>query len=189
MAHHHDQREPELFRDDFTDPSFAPVAAPAPQAADQHAYPPLRAADDLPEPAYQPQLHAPSLEAEYQEPEAVDEREEFVAPQGAKPGQPSQHTMQRLQAAVAKAPRAQPESQQPQFFSDDSVDDKPKGFRLNSLISRMTGSGDSGAAAGHVPPHQPTQHDGGETSPTSEHHEQAAQEQIEIPAFLGRQAN
>ncbi len=151
--------------------------------------------DGLPEPAYQPQTAASvSVEAEPME----DECAGFVAPQASLPGSPTPETMSRLQAAVAKAPKTpgtkpQAVSQAPsstqEFFGGETQQEKPKGFRLNSLISRMTGHSDSTPAQGPTQREQPpvsaepqvTAHDDDELDPE--------QERIEIPAFLRRQAN
>lgn len=143
--------------------------------------------DGLPAPAYQPQV------AEVETVEAVEEaptaQESFIAPQPAPIGQPSPETMTRLQAAVQNQPAAEAAQQEaPRFFESKAQADKPKGFRLNSLISRMTGHSDAPSqpaperAAPPVSSSSPTQ------EPTAEAPEEE-QDNIEIPAFLRRQAN
>ncbi|WP_069300770.1 cell division protein FtsZ [Neptunicoccus sediminis] len=141
--------------------------------------------DGLPAPAYQPQqTQVESVEAPDN---FFDQRSGFVAPQAAKPGQVSPETMQRLEAAVAKAPRAQEAAAEtPKFFSGEAHEEKPKGFRLNSLISRMTGHGDVQATAHRE---QPQVSSAAPQYAEEEEHVDPEQERIEIPAFLRRQAN
>ncbi|GAA6162840.1 cell division protein FtsZ [Pelagimonas sp. KU-00592-HH] len=141
--------------------------------------------DDLPPPAYQPQVASfnPQPEA-YEE----DEPETFVAPKARPVGTPSPEVLQRLRAAAEKAPSApaarpaaavEPEAplQQPR-----AEEPKRGGFGLNSLIGRMTGHGAETApqAARQQPTVQAVQ---------SEPEYDEDQERIEIPAFLRRQAN
>lgn len=145
------------------------------------------AADGLPTPAYQPQV---AREETVEAPEeSFEPRESFVAPQAAQPGQPSADTMARLQAAVAKSPEAQQAAADaPKFFEGTAQAEKPKGFRLNSLISRMTGHSDATSqppaerAAPPVSSSSPSAADSGDQTDPE-------QERIEIPAFLRRQAN
>ena len=141
--------------------------------------------DGLPIPAYQPQpAYVESVEATDS---FFDQRSGFVAPQAGTLGRPSQETMQRLETAVAKAPRAQQAAAEtPKFFSGEARAEKPKGFRLNSLISRMTGHGD-----GQNPAHreQPQVSSAQPQYAAEEVHVDPEQERIEIPAFLRRQAN
>jgi len=145
--------------------------------------------DGLPTPAYQPEAaEVTSVEAD----PAEFSRQGFVAPQPQKLGEPSKETMRILHAAASKAPRPpRPETsaQQQGFFEGQAHTDKPKGFRLNSLISRMTGHGgnDGGQSAAHREQpamsslQSPTDIEGDEID--------AEQERLEIPAFLRRQAN
>ena len=141
--------------------------------------------DDLPPPAYQPQVASfnPQPEA-YEE----DEPETFVAPKARPVGTPSPEVLQRLRAAAEKAPSApaarpaaavEPEAplQQPR-----AEEPKRGGFGLNSLIGRMTGHAAESApqAARQQPTVQAVQ---------SEPEYDEDQERIEIPAFLRRQAN
>ncbi|WP_188790459.1 cell division protein FtsZ [Salipiger pallidus] len=163
---------------------------------DSHAQPVFRgeapassADDDLPPPAYRPQV------AQFQpQPDALDAQPEaFVAPRAPQPGQPSPETMARMQAAAARsrpAPGAAPrQPQQPQAAAQRPTPeaDKPR-FGINSLINRMTGHGQEAAAPApqrrQQPPvqsHQPM--------PVVDEDEQQDQDRIEIPAFLRRQAN
>ncbi|GGA07869.1 cell division protein FtsZ [Neptunicoccus cionae] len=141
--------------------------------------------DGLPAPAYQPQqTQVESVEAPDN---FFDQRSGFVAPQAVQPGQVSPETMQRLEAAVAKAPRAQEAAAEtPKFFSGEAQEEKPKGFRLNSLISRMTGHSDVQATAHRE---QPQVSSAAPQYAEEEEHADPEQERIEIPAFLRRQAN
>ncbi len=156
------------------------------------------AADDLPPPAYQPQVaqFQPQNDALEVEPDA------FVAPRAPAAGTPSPEAMARLQAAVHKAPgagghvrevpaaaAASQQQQQPQEHAAAPQDGEKPRFGINSLINRMTGHGAEGAApqqsvARQQPPvraQQPAPQPVAEADPD--------QDRIEIPAFLRRQAN
>jgi cell division protein FtsZ len=98
--------------------------------------------------------------------------------------QTSQDTTARLEAAVLSTPLVQgTHAEKPISVSVTSERERPKGFRLNSLISRMTGHGEAHESEVR------------EQSPTSLHAAPAEDrvdpemERIEIPAFLRRQAN
>ena len=98
--------------------------------------------------------------------------------------QTSQDTTARLEAAVLSTPLVQgTHAEKPISVSVTSERERPKGFRLNSLISRMTGHGEAHESEVR------------EQSPTSLHaapaedHVDPEMERIEIPAFLRRQAN
>ncbi len=139
--------------------------------------------DGLPAPAYQPQPVA------YETVEATEsffdrQTEVAAAPQQAEVGHPSQETMARLEAAVTNAPRVQEtQAETPKFFAGTAQPEKPKGFRLNSLISRMTGHSDAQEPAQREQPPVSQQ------ATSAEDHVDPEQERIEIPAFLRRQAN
>ncbi|WP_300550285.1 cell division protein FtsZ [Roseovarius sp.] len=147
------------------------------------------AADDLPPPAYIPKVEefAPAAYAD------EDELDTFVAPRAPAPGTPSQEAMQRLQAAVSKAP-SQPQQRRPQPVEQQqqpAAEERPR-FGINSLINRMTGHGSpeaerqpqqSARPVRHQPPMQSAQP---QQAPARMQEED---EQIEIPAFLRRQAN
>ena len=130
-------------------------------------------ADDLPPPAYQP-APEPTLEAP----------EEFVAPRAAAPGTPTPEAMARLQAAVGRAPsggqvdRPVAAGPIPTAPSADAAEEK-RGFGINSLINRMTGSEPQQSA--RRAPEVTTIREEADVDPD--------QERIEIPAFLRRQAN
>ncbi|MFD0857612.1 cell division protein FtsZ [Roseovarius aquimarinus] len=161
--------------------------APAPRPA-------ARADDDLPPPAYRPR--------------AMDEEEEdldaYVAPRAPAPGTPSPEALARLHSAVgnaasrrpggapapqSRAAQPQPREQQPQA---ERPAERPR-FGINSLLNRMTGHGQEAEA-----PRQPRQQPSVQGQPSAQHAPQTSarhepeeerDEQIEIPAFLRRQAN
>ncbi len=167
----------EQMEDIFEEPAPAPVAAPAPRPA---ATAPARtAAEDLPPPAYQPQVaqFQPRHQEVYEEEEAA-----YVAPKAPAPGTPSPEAMARLRTAVSKAPTA-PQPRQKVVASELApVEEKPR-FGINSLINRMTGTAAEGAA--QAAPAQPAAQPTAQAAPQ----EDPEQERIEIPAFLRRQAN
>ncbi|MFP1644058.1 cell division protein FtsZ [Pontitalea aquivivens] len=173
----------------FDAPEAAPVQ-PAPAHAPSH---PQAHADDLPPPAYRPQP-APQPMARDLPPE--DDMGAFVAPRPRAPGTPSPEALQRLQAAVNKAPSAAGQQRPlaaglaaqrpaPQHAPQP---ERPR-FGINSLINRMTGHGVEAAPQAAQPAPQ--------ARTVAQQHQaydedQAAdpdQDRIEIPAFLRRQAN
>jgi cell division protein FtsZ len=165
--------EPSLFEEMTVETPAEPMPVAAQSTMD----------DGLPAPAYQPQpTHVETVEAS----ENFFDRhtEVAAAPQPAEVGQPSQETMARLEAAVTNAPRVQEtQAETPRFFAGTAQREKPKGFRLNSLISRMTGHGDPQETAQREQPQVRQQ-----AAPVEDHVD-PEQERIEIPAFLRRQAN
>jgi len=143
----------------------------------------VAAQDDLPPPAYQPQV------AQFQP--RVDEYEEeaeaaFVAPKAPAPGTPSPEAMARLRSAVSKAPSAPQPRQQVVAEEAPSEEEKPR-FGINSLINRMTGHGQEAPAAQPAARQQPNLKAAPAPAPAPA--EDPEQERIEIPAFLRRQAN
>jgi cell division protein FtsZ len=141
----------------------------------------------LPPPAYQPRTEefAPAAHGSM-EPE--DEAESFVAPRAPAPGTPSPEAMQRLQAAVGRAAsqHQQPRSGAPAAQKPAAGEERHQRFGINSLINRMTGH--SAAPDAPRPARQQPQV---QSSPTQQAAPRAQDEdeQIEIPAFLRRQAN
>ncbi|KIN61486.1 Cell division protein FtsZ [Sulfitobacter noctilucae] len=157
------------------------------------------AADDLPPPAYQPEVAAfePRREEDLEaQPEA------YVAPRAPAPGTPSPEALARLRAAAQKTSptQAQPAQQrQPAAEGGQAGGDKPR-FGINSLINRMTGHAEGEAQA------QPQQRPARQQPPVQQQpaaapqprvaaapqqkpEQDADQDRIEIPAFLRRQAN
>ncbi|MEP2028111.1 MAG: cell division protein FtsZ [Paracoccaceae bacterium] len=148
--------------------------------------------DDLPAPAYQPQV------AEFEpHQDAIEEPvETFVAPQRPTAGTPSPEALERLRAAVSKAPKAntpQP-TEQPVAAEAEADVERPR-FGINSLINRMTGhSTEQPSERGAQPLRaQPPVHHAPEAQPRASQQVQESEdpnkERIEIPAFLRRQAN
>jgi len=134
--------------------------------------------DDIPAPAYQPQVEEPEsfIEPETEAPAAF-------AP--TPPGTPTPEAMARLRAAVARVP----EATDPRLSAAHPSLEKPaapaKGkFGMNSLINRMTGQGDS--AASEPRSAAPSLH---QQSFEADETGNEADQRIEIPAFLRRQAN
>src|SRR6056297_1637779 len=184
VAAHRAEPEPSLFQDDDLD---AQRAAAEEQMED--IFEEQTAAryedDDLPPPAYAPR--AEEFDPAAHHAQRASEREEFVAPAPARPapGTPTPEAMARLQAAVGKAPEARERQPQPAAPQDQSHDPRPR-FGINSLINRMTGHGEADATrtARQQPTVQAPQTRQVAPEPRSED-----DEQIEIPAFLRRQAN
>ena len=148
--------------------------------------PVMEETNEVPPPAYQPVEtpgFAPSTSFSPREDDFDAEPAAFVAPKAPAPGTPSPAALERLQAAVAKAPRTAPPAAAPQAAEAvEPAAEKPR-FGINSLINRMSGGGGEvadGQAVRKQPPMQSFEEEA-ETDPD--------QERIEIPAFLRRQAN
>ncbi len=145
------------------------------------------AEDDLPPPAYTPRPEPESFVAQ------ADEPESFVAPKAPAPGTPSQDALARLQAAVQRTPGATSRSaapQQPQGGAPahGSAAEKSR-FGINSLINRMTGHGTEGAGHQPRPTRQQPPMQAAQAQPQVRDEREEEDDQIEIPAFLRRQAN
>jgi cell division protein FtsZ len=154
----------------------APAVATAPVAPTFDA---ASAGADVPPPAYQP------TRAQTVQPEMFEEEpQEFVAPQRPAPGTPTPQLMQRLQAAVEKAPAAPARPAAP--APEPRAEERPR-FGINSLINKMTGHGaEQGMTqAAQQPVRQQPAVQSNEAAPQMDED----QERIEIPAFLRRQAN
>ncbi|WP_208352632.1 cell division protein FtsZ [Pseudaestuariivita rosea] len=125
--------------------------------------------DDLPPPAYQPEV-------------ATQEPEPAPQPVASTPGTPTAQALQRLQAAVEKIPAREPV----QAANQPDEEEKPR-FGINSLIGRMTGAHEAGHERPAVQPlrQQPPVHQAYD----DEQDAGSDQDRIEIPAFLRRQAN
>ncbi|MDD9724268.1 cell division protein FtsZ [Roseovarius sp. SK2] len=143
---------------------------------------------DLPPPAYTPRPEPETFVAQAEEPET------FVAPKAPAPGTPSQDALARLQAAVHHrgGETRQPAQEAPaaaQGQGPAHAAEKPR-FGINSLINRMTGHGMEGQPQQPQRPvrQQPPMQ---ATAPQPEVRDEREEEddQIEIPAFLRRQAN
>ncbi|HHL22420.1 MAG TPA: cell division protein FtsZ, partial [Aliiroseovarius sp.] len=131
--------------------------------------------DDLPPPAYQGRPEG----------EAGDDRvAQFTSPRAsAAPGTPTDEALARLQAAVQRQPGPQAREEHPAEVRGET--DRPR-FGINSLINRMTGHGgqDHRAQAEPAERAQP---------PVRARVEARVEDEpeidMEIPAFLRRQAN
>ena len=135
--------------------------------------------DELPEPAYQPMLEEVAVTNNV-EPEFDDFATDVS-------GQPSPEIMARLHAAVQKQPRQEPLRITPQSNLDETFSyEKPnerKGM-FGGLISRMTGS------TIVEPAFRSQARELEEPRYNSEYEEMDVNdEQVEVPAFLRRQAN
>jgi cell division protein FtsZ len=131
--------------------------------------------DDIPAPAYQQQMEEP-------EQIVVTEPAAPAASAPVAPGTPTPEAMARLRAAVERVPETtEPRMSRP--FGEPSAPAKGK-FGINSLINRMTGQGDSAALEPRASSPSMNQQSF-ETDETGSE----ADERIEIPAFLRRQAN
>jgi cell division protein FtsZ len=147
---------------------FGEMAPAAPVAAE---YEPRVEADVMPEPVYQP-TPAPAFEpvAETYEPQAA--------------GTPTPETMDRLRAAINRAP-LDAEPQAVPAMQPVDTGERPR-FGINSLINRMTGHGtEEVSEGGHAAVRRQPQ----VSAPEPESAIDPEQEKIEIPAFLRRQAN
>ena len=130
--------------------------------------------DEIPAPVYQPQ-------GEQLDTFVVEEPAPLVATQNVR-GTPSPEAMARLRAAVERVPGTEPRtSNEPLMTPLTPAKSK---FGINSLINRMTGHTESIEPSAVAVPSQV----GGQAFETEEAGNEA-DEKIEIPAFLRRQAN
>ncbi|MDF1728334.1 MAG: cell division protein FtsZ [Sulfitobacter sp.] len=140
--------------------------------------------DDMPPPAYRPQVAAFEPRRE----EELEAREEtYIAPRAPAPGTPSPEALARLRAAAQKA---QPEEARRPAAPAAQAGDKPR-FGINTLINRMTGHGEGDAQPARPARQQPPtpQQPRAAAAPQPKAEPDADEERIEIPAFLRRQAN
>ncbi|MBK1636290.1 cell division protein FtsZ [Rhodovulum adriaticum] len=135
------------------------------------------AGDDLPPPAY--------AADDMMDPEP--EPETFVAPRPRAPGTPSPEALERLRAAVQKAPKASAGAPAAAPAEDRASEKK---FRIGSLINRMSGHAETSERGAQPLRQQPPLHGSSRAAVQPEEDEyDPDQERIEIPAFLRRQAN
>ena len=110
-----------------------------------------------------------------------------VTPRSSTPGAPSPEALQRLQAAVNNAP-TQAGQQRPSTAArtDAASTEERTRFGINSLINRMTGhtAQDAPRPVRQQPPMQAAR-----APQPAAPRGQEEDDQIEIPAFLRRQAN
>jgi len=136
----------------------------------------------MPPPAYQPRAEE-QVSAEPVETDIEDELDSFLAPRAPAPGTPSDDAMRRLQAAVNKTSQ-QPQQRRPAPAPEAEAEERPR-FGINSLINRMTGH--AAPEAPRPARQQPSIQTAHAPQPTPR--AQDEEDQIEIPAFLRRQAN
>lgn len=178
----YEEDQPQLFEDaasadqgGYSDDVFEDIAAEA---------------DDLPPPAYRPEVTSFEPRREVYEEETAQEA--FVAPRAPAPGTPSPEALARLRAAAQKASpqaqqRTQPQTQQrPQPAAPEQGE---KRFGINSLINRMTGHAEAEAPQRPARQQPPVQTRASSAAPQPRDMQDEDQERIEIPAFLRRQAN
>ncbi len=145
-------------------------------------------ADDLPPPAYRPEV------ASFQ-PRHEPEQEAFVAPRAPAPGTPSPEALARLRAAAQKTSpaagqqRPHPQAQPQQRPQPAPAEHGEKRFGINSLINRMTGHSEPEAQQRPTRQQPPVQTRASSAAPQPRDAQDEDQERIEIPAFLRRQAN
>jgi len=132
--------------------------------------------DDLPPPAYKPHVAAFGSTSGHQA---------SIGEETPLPGTPSAEVLARLNEVVGRtapeAPTLKTSSAEPE--------EKPRFSGINSLINRMTGSGEDVTAG--IPSRQQPSVQRQATTPAVQPTEAVDpdQERIEIPAFLRRQAN
>ncbi|MEL7014400.1 MAG: cell division protein FtsZ [Pseudomonadota bacterium] len=181
-SHVIDEAEPEAEPNLFD--GFDPHAVPQDSMQEDYA----GATDDVPAPAYRP-LEEPiaqsDVHAEY------DERDASML------GAPSSDALLRLQAAVhhsktgVRGHGLDPEVGEVNPDAPDSAGDKPR-FRINTLINRMTGhqsATEEPRPARQQPPVQSSAPAAQTPVQQPDEARKEEEEQIEIPAFLRRQAN
>ncbi len=140
--------------------------------------------DGLPPPAYQPRAEE-QVAPEPADTDIEDELDSYLAPRPRAPGTPTDEAMRRLHAAVGKT-QQQPQQRRPVPPADHgtAADERPR-FGINSLINRMTGH--AAPEAPRPTRQQPTIQTAHAPQPAPRAQEE--EDQIEIPAFLRRQAN
>ncbi|MEM6276859.1 MAG: cell division protein FtsZ [Pseudomonadota bacterium] len=158
----------------------ASEASPEAEVADLFAA--TGASSDLPPPAYQPEPAA--FEPSIEEDEVAEAA--FVAPAKPAPGTPSPEALARLQSAVAKQPATSAPAAAPIAGAGEAPE--RQSFGINSLIGRMTGRGEA-APEQPIRRQPPVQAQPPVHSYDTDPAQAEAEERIEIPAFLRRQAN
>ena len=140
--------------------------------------------DGLPPPVYQPRAEE-QVAPEPADTDIEDELDSYLAPRPRAPGTPTDEAMRRLHAAVGKT-QQQPQQRRPVPPADHgtAADERPR-FGINSLINRMTGH--AAPEAPRPTRQQPTIQTAHAPQPAPRAQEE--EDQIEIPAFLRRQAN
>ena len=164
------QQDRDLFADLRSDQPFD-------NSFDEAFEPAFDAQDEMPAPAYQPDMHDSQAEIFA---EAAEEA--MVAPQ--RPiGEPSADTLARLRTAVDKVPSQEPLLANTRHTMEEPAPAK-SGFRLRDVISRI--SGYSGEENAEYSEPQESAYDRSEPSLAEQDPEM---DNVEVPAFLRRQAN
>ncbi|MEM0977686.1 MAG: cell division protein FtsZ [Pseudomonadota bacterium] len=152
--------------DNFSDSFFA-------QANEENA------ADDMPPPVYQPDAEdAAPMRLE------VEDEDEFIAPQPRRVGESSPEMLSRLKRAATRSSSAEKAEAALRVQPEQDAEEDRKGLGLNKLINRMTGSDQEETTQRRQPPMF-----------TEDESEEVVEKDarkdgdIEIPAFLRRQAN
>ncbi len=133
------------------------------------------------EPAPKAPVEAPAAASQFEQGGA------FIAPQAARPGEPTPETLRALEAAVKNQPKTAPEKHFarpiPKLDGQPPAEERGR-FGINSLIHRMTGAGHAQSRQGAGEPSLGRSGRGADGEDLSE-----SDRQRDIPAFLRRQAN
>ena len=168
--------------------SYRPQSDNAPQYTEQYQQPAARytGRSQAPAETYEDQFDIDSVLADQHR--AASARSmpgaDFTAPRRQMPGTPSPETLAKLQRAVQKAPESGYGRAPVEREEATAADRSGSRFGIGSLISRMAGHASEGQGATQrrvAPP--VTQYDEDPAPAPS------ADDRIEIPAFLRRQAN
>lgn len=174
-----------------------PRRSPAPVAESYEPAPVARVEADVPPPAYQPkeQTRAAAVRMD-------DDSTDFVAPRppaGGR-GQPGPEVMERLRRAVEH--HGERQQQQPRAAAKEQPVEAPRNQSrmagLGRMLERMAGHGDQPAAAPKPPASSISERVNERVAVRARQQEadfddlaspDSAQDNVEIPAFLRRQAN
>ncbi|MEO1563843.1 MAG: cell division protein FtsZ [Pseudomonadota bacterium] len=135
--------------------------------------------EELPPPAYQPETEEDAAPMRLEV-----EDDEFIAPQPRKLGETSPDALSRLQRAATRSSSAEKAEAALRLQPEQEVENSRKGLGLNGLINRMAGGENETQATRKQPP-LVADEDNAETDKPAK----ASDQDIEIPAFLRRQAN
>jgi cell division protein FtsZ len=178
----------------------APQPAVAPRVQTSAAVAPRYEQEDMPRPAYQPELRQPAVPAR----DALNgDAGGFLAPSRAQApaGTPSDATMQRLAAAVQRAPERQAAAQgrpagQPQQQASDAARGQGRMAGLSRMLERISGHGEqaekptASTIAERVSERVQARRGGGFDAGFDDlASPERGGDNVEIPAFLRRQAN
>ncbi|CAM3433804.1 cell division protein FtsZ [Paracoccus nototheniae] len=174
------------------EPQMPPRRVPAPAIPSEAQAPASRAEEDMPQPAYQPRDTARQTAVRID-----DDASAFVAPRstGARAGQPAPEVMERLRRAVDNHGRSTPAAAAPQAPQPAPAPNS-RMSGLGRMLERMAGHGESG---GQKPGASSIAERVNERVATRARQQDAdfddlaspdsGKDNVEIPAFLRRQAN